>query len=371
VFTLFWTIPAAFIVGLFNLENLTDLGAFEWLDFVLDWDPALIGLIQGALPPIVLSVLISLIPILFRVIVSQERLPSADIIERKTRDYFYFFTIYGSFFIIVLGAAILEKLQAIIDRPSTLIDELATGVPGNGIFFATFILLQTFIPIPLQLSGIVRVILRFIFMKLAKTERQKRKARSGGSLFQYYRYSGQAMLIMFISIVFTTLSPLVTVCSVAYFGIAYVAFKYMLLYSTYAPWDGGGNQFKGSYWGTMIALMTHQLVVTIVAVIPLIFTIAASFWTDMQFTRVVDHGSLHDMYQDSAKIDEIPVQYNGVYEQPAGRRNHYENLNGIAEIKDIYSEIGYEDDNADGLRSEHHDETIGYVPDRVADRSDV
>lgn len=383
VFTLFWTIPATFIVGLFSLKQLTELGAFEWLDFVLDWNPALLGLIEGALPPIIMSVIISLIPTLFRFVVGKERISSTAVIERKTRDYFYFFTLYGSFLVIVLGSSIVQELDGIIKEPSKIIDGLAKGVPGTGLFFATFILLQTLIPLPMQLSSIVRVILRWIFLKLSKTERQIRKARSGGSLFQYFRYSGQAMLIMFLVIMYSSLHPLVPVCGVAYFAFASFVFKYMLCYTMYQPWEGGGELYPGAYWGTMIALILKQVVVIailglkestappLVCIPALLVSIIVSLSIYKRYSAISKHGSLHDMFEDSSKLEEIPRQYQSVYDQPAGRRTYYENLNGVEEITDVYADVQCDEDGMDGLQSEHHDENVGYVPDRAADRAEV
>lgn len=385
VFTFTWTIPATFIVGLFNLESLTGLAAFSWLDFILDWPDAVKGLIEGVLPPLVMSVLISLIPTLFRFVVGNERLVSRAVIERKTRDYFYFFTIYGSFFVIVLGEALLDDLDTIIDRPRFLIDQLANKVPSSGVFFATFILLQCLIPLPLLMSGIVRVILRCIFLKLAKTERQKRKARSSGNLFQYFRYSGQTMLILFLCIMFSSLSPIVLVAGVIYFSLAILVFKYQILYATYQPWDGGGFLFTGSFWGTVIGMLIKQLVVVailglkeapaqaIVAFIPFVLALLFSLLVKRRFAAVSECGSLHDLYKESSKTNDIPVRYLSVFEQPAGRKTEYENLNGVEDsYTDVYSDVSYDnDDPQDGLHSEHHDENVGYVPDRAAGRSEV
>lgn len=377
-FTLFWSIPAVAISGLFSIQGLVDSPAFKWADFVLTLNPALVALIDSVLPAVVMSVLISLIPIFFRFLVSFERISSLAIVERKTRDYFYFFTLYGSFFVIVLGAAVTQDLQKVIDDPVELVRALARGIPGTGLFFATFILVLCLIPIPLQMSGLVRVIVRCILLKLAKTERQKRKARSGGSLFQFYRYSGQAMLVMFLAVMYSSLNPIVPISAVIYFGLALMTFRYMLCFTTYSPWEGGGELFLGSYWGTMIGLGLKQLVTVLVlalkesiapailCLIPLLFTIGFSMLLAKRFKEVAMHGSLYDMISSGTKLDEIPSRYKSVYEQPAGHEEEYENLNGVAEVKDVYPEVQY-----DELPSEHHDSNVGYVPDRAAVRDEV
>lgn len=383
MFTLSWTIISAFVVGLASLSSLSRLEPFSWLEPVLEWSPALVGLIEGVLPTVVLAVLISLIPALFRFLVGKERITSLPTVEKKTRDYFYVFTIYGTFFSIALGGSILNDINAIIEDPTSIIDSLAQGTPKLGLFFATYIIVQTFIPLALQLSGIVRVILRAVLLKLAKTERQSRKARSGGSLFQYFKYYAQAMLMSFLGLMYTSLSPIVTVTSVLYFGYALLVFRYVLCFMSYSPWSGAGELYPGAYWGTMGGLILKQIVTiaiialnrgaaqAILCVIPLLVTIIVSISVNKRYRAISDHGSLHDMYEESSKLDEIPPQYHDIYQQPAGRVPQYTNLNGVADHDDVYPELQYEEADTDGLQSEHHDEHVGYVPDRAADRVDV
>ncbi|PXF47306.1 CSC1-like protein ERD4 [Gracilariopsis chorda] len=384
VFTLFWTIPAAAISALFSLQTLKEVDGFKWTGKIEETSESLAALIEGLLPVIVMSVLISLIPTLFRFVVGFERIVSRSVIERKTRDYFFFFTVYGSFFVIVLGQSFFRDVQGILDRPVQVIDALASEVPGTGIFFATFIVMQAFFSVPLLFSGIIRSILRAVFLKISKTERQKRKARSSGALFQYFRYSGQCLLIMFLSLMFSSFSPLVTLCGVAFFGLAYVMFKYMLLYACHQPAEGGGDLYPGAYWGTMIGLVLKQIVViavlglkkspaaAIVCVIPTIATILLSIIIAGRYERISKYGSLHDMFESSSKLEEIPEAYRKIYKNPISPfdEEEYVNLNGVEEAMDVYPEADY-GSVSDSLESEHQDENIGYVPDRAAKREEV
>lgn len=383
-FTLFWTIPAAFIVGLFSLSNLAKTRGFEWTSKITSISPYFTGLIEGLLPPVLMSVIISLIPTFFRLAVSQERIASRSVIEVKTRNYFYMFTLYGTFFILVVGAAFFQDLKKLSNDYSQIIGLLALNVPGFGVFFATFILLQCLIPFPLMLSCIVRIIVRFILLKLAKTERQQRKARMTGCLFQFFRYSGSAMLILFLGITYSSLSPLVPVCAIAYFGLAYITFRYLLLFSSYQEWDGGGDLFPGFYWGTMIGLILKQVVViavlglkkapgqAAVCIVPTVLTICSTFIISKRFQDISVDGSFYDLCTEPAKLDEVPRQYKVVYDQPAGKVTTYENLNGIADVRDVYSEVEYDDgENKDAIHSETLDDSVGYVPDPAANREDV
>lgn len=383
-FTLFWTIPAAAIAGLANLTKLSETVAFSWARPLLDISPAVVGLIEGLLPPVVMSVIVSLIPTLFRFVVSQERLASLSKIEVKTRDYFYMFTIYGTFFAFVIGSSFFQDLNGLRKNFVLIIDLLATKVPGTGVYFATFIILQCLIPFPLALCGIVRVIVRAIFLKLAKTDRQKRKAKLSGSLFQFFRFSGAAMMILYLGLVFSSLAPLVPLCATVYFALAYITYRYQLLFSTYQEWEGGGELFPGLYWGTMMGLILKQLVVvatlglkkapgpSIVCLVPAIVTICLTGIIHKRFSGIAENGSFLDLCTEPSKIDEVPRRYRMVYEQPAGKGTTYENLNGIGKPRDVYSEVEYYDgERNDAVHSETLDDSVGYVPDPAANREEV
>lgn len=381
-FTLFWTIPAGAIVALFSLQRLQMIKGLEWTGKIAEISPLLGGLVEGALPPVVMSVLISLIPTLFRFVIGHERLVSSAVIERKTRDYFMFFTVYGSFFVIALGQSFFQDIDAILENPVMIVNALAKEVPGTGVFFSTFILLQAFIPLILQLSGVVRVIVRFILLKISKTERQKRKARLSGGIFQYFRYSGNAMLVMFLAIMFSSFAPLVGICGTLYFFMAGGVFKFILLYTTRQPWESGGLLYPGAYWGTLIGLILKQFVVVavlglkkaptqaVICVIPAVITIFGAVVFSKRYSRIAEFGSLHDMSESSAKLNEMPSQYVSAYKQPAGKETMYENMNGLEEAKDTYDSPDYGSDSV-AIQSEHADEQYGYVPDRAAAREEV
>lgn len=391
-FTLFWTIPAAFIVGLSSIKGLVELDAFKWADGILEWNEYLVGLVEGLLPPIIMSVLISLIPVLFRFVIRFERISSVARIEAKTRDFFFIFTIYGSFFVILIGASFFTNPDKLKENYNQIIDMLAKAIPGTSLTFATFIVVRSLIPFPLMLSGVIRVVIRGILLKfLAKTERSKRAARSTGSVFPYFQQYGFGMFTLFLSLAFSTFAPIVPLTATLYFGLGYVCFRYVIMYTAYSPWDGGGELFNGTYWGTMAGLILKQVISIAVlglkkaavpsafCVIPLVITVCCTFILSGRYQRVASHGSILDLHEEQKSKDEdgkperLPARYKTVYQQPAGMIKNYENLNGVADINDVYSEVEVYDgsDQMDAVHSETFDDNVGYVPDAAADREDV
>ena len=61
---IFWAIPVAFFGSLGNINYLTD--KVHFLRFILNLPPALLGIVTGLLPSIMLAVLMALLPIILR-----------------------------------------------------------------------------------------------------------------------------------------------------------------------------------------------------------------------------------------------------------------------------------------------------------------
>lgn len=354
--TFFWIIPAAAIVGLANLESLSRLDAFSWAESIRDLSPAVVGLIENALPTIILSVFLALIPTFFRLALQATRIHSHHIIDSKTRNYFYFFTIFASFVFIVLGSSVLTEIRTVIDDPGRLTKLLAAGVPAQGLFFTSFVILKTFIPMSLMLVNPGRVIVRWLKLKLAKTERERRAAEEGGSVFQYFKMYGTCLIMSLLGICYSTLAPLVTLAVLVFFAFAFAVFKHNIIYATHRKWDGGGWDYPGAFYATVVSLLIKQLTMigviglfespaqSVLAILPLIFTALFGVWCHHRFNRVSLHGSLHDQYTAGSKTDEIPMRYRGLYRHPGTSVPEYEDLSGMSDPQDVY-----EDEQEDGI----------------------
>jgi calcium permeable stress-gated cation channel len=61
---IFWAIPVAFVGSISNINYLTD--KVHFLHFILDIPPAILGIVTGLLPSVMLAVLMALLPIILR-----------------------------------------------------------------------------------------------------------------------------------------------------------------------------------------------------------------------------------------------------------------------------------------------------------------
>lgn len=85
-----------------------------------------------------MAVIVSTSPPFVRAVVGNELFALENTIEMKTQDYLFFFTLYGSFLIIILGSSFFRDVQVIPDNPLQIIDALGNEVRGVGFFFFFF-----------------------------------------------------------------------------------------------------------------------------------------------------------------------------------------------------------------------------------------
>lgn len=71
-----YTIPVGFIASLANLEELSQTKGLTWLKPLADWNPKFTAFLQGFVPPLVLSIFISLVPTFMVILSRMECLPS-------------------------------------------------------------------------------------------------------------------------------------------------------------------------------------------------------------------------------------------------------------------------------------------------------
>ena len=64
VMIIFWAIPVAFVGTISNINYLTD--KVHFLKFILDIPPAILGIVTGLLPSVMLAILMALLPIVLR-----------------------------------------------------------------------------------------------------------------------------------------------------------------------------------------------------------------------------------------------------------------------------------------------------------------
>mmetsp|Transcript_8979 Transcript_8979/g.16174 ORF Transcript_8979/g.16174 Transcript_8979/m.16174 type:complete len:785 (-) Transcript_8979:46-2400(-) len=332
---LFWSAISLAVSALGNLSALSQVSGFSWLEPVLDLPEVVLNFIEGFLPPLLLIVMSKLPPIIFKILVSLCRYPWIAAMEATVRDYWFMFLFFTNFVFILVSGSVLSQLQALIDNPTSILDILATSIPAQSLFFLNYVLQNSFIGFPVLLTQLPRVFLRVLIAMITrpKTEREMRKLDRGpGVIFLYPKFYALSLLVSLVSIVYSSITPLINLFAAVYFAIAYFVCKYNIAYTHYHLWQAGGLLYKGCFAALMVNLFTKQIAMVglfsvfkapaqaALEAVFLLSSIFVSILIQRRYARLSRHGSLMTVFDSYGKTidedDQIPRRYLGTYVHP-------------------------------------------------------
>lgn len=355
--TIFWVIPITFIMSLTNLRELVHLKIrgqqpFFWLKGILDLPDFILNNIQSFLPAIILSVFLSLVPTFIRIFVNVSRVPSNAEVDIRVRDWYFNFVVFSNFLFVIVSGSLFDQITAIIDQPSRLVSFLAESAPKQGAFIMNFILLKAISETPLEILQIGRVVVRWVMLKfLARTKRQRDAATVGNTQFQFFRYYAISQLVALLGLIYSTISPFIIPCCLAYFIIMYVVWKYNLSFALYNQYEDGGMMYGGALYGTWTGLFLHLVTMigifgvnknpaqSALIIIPAAVSLAFLKMLRSSFPRIIHHGSTLETLkriEEAEETDEIPEELAETFVHPSfiPLPDPVENLNGVEEGKD-------------------------------------
>ncbi len=340
-FCMFWFIPVAFLQGLANLESLSKTRAFSFLRPVINSNDKtvqrILSVVEGALPPLVLTVFLILVPIIFRLAIAQERIGSKGGFESKVRTQFFVFLVFSNFVFIVLAGVFLDRLEALINNFTfaTVVNILGNAVPKQASFLMTYVLIGAFMSSPLNLLNLGRLVLRPLFKRIfPATRRVVRDAEAFGVEFQYFRCYATNQVIAFITIIYANIAPLILWVATIYFALSYITSKCILMYSSRQFFETGGSMQSGAWYSILIALYVHQLSLVgvlslkqaapqaTIATVLFLFTLGISVYFRKSFRRITALGSLVDQMDadnEAGIVDKVPAHFIEQYVHPGIR----------------------------------------------------
>ncbi|KAA8492623.1 protein RSN1 [Porphyridium purpureum] len=308
-FIILWAGVVTFIMGFASLTALSELKGFGWLDFLNDLPSVIVGLIETYLPVIMLLVLNMIPAIVMKILAGKERLHSGYLFNARVRNYLYVLQVFGTYFFVLVGGSILANIDILQDLtdPAQIAQLLAESAPRNGFFFITLITTSALIPMALQVSQVVRIIVAGILRKLlGKTERANGKIDLHGSSFSHGGVFIQSSIYCLICLAYSTMFPFICVVGFCFFVISYVANMYVMCYCTCNVTDDGGYLYRGFlqhlFIGmyvkliTMAGLMGLQKAIgpAVCEVIPIIIAIVSHSYLNKRYYTVWKHGSFKE-----------------------------------------------------------------------------
>mmetsp|Transcript_45310 Transcript_45310/g.98512 ORF Transcript_45310/g.98512 Transcript_45310/m.98512 type:complete len:711 (-) Transcript_45310:308-2440(-) len=282
IIIIFFIIPVGLCQMLVNLEELAEKLK---LDFILDNKGAFwISLLQGLMPTILLALLNALVVPVFMFLAYLSGAETFSSIEKLTMKYAYFFLMFNSFFFVVIGGSLFNKMTEVMNDPGRIVPLLGESLPKVGTFFICFVTVALGSVLG-TLSLIGKLIVSGIMLKyFCKTDRECAAVLEPSSPPYGVMYA-QCLFYLSLTFCYALISPLFVLFGCCYFCLEFVSSSYLLSYVYKSRFQSSGLQFLSAVRFALGGFLVGQL--TLLCAISLKESGALAICVPLPFVTVI------------------------------------------------------------------------------------
>ncbi|TID18836.1 DUF221-domain-containing protein [Venturia nashicola] len=238
-----WAIPVSFLTSLANLSDIRDRwpNIFGFIDKIPTW---LRSALQGLLPPALTAALLAILPVILRLLASQQGVPTGMGVELSVQGFYFAFIFVQLFLIVTLASSIFTTLSKLAKNPGDIFNELGRTIPTSSNYFFSYMILQALSVSSGALFQVGSLVVWFLLRPiLDNTARQKFNRQLNlpsvqwGTFFPVYTNFGC------IGLIFSVISPLIMIFNIITFSLFWIAYRYNTLYVNKFRFDTGGLLF--------------------------------------------------------------------------------------------------------------------------------
>ena len=137
---IFWSFPVAIVGSISQINTLTTV--LPWLSFINDIPQVILGVVTNLLPSVMLAILVSLVPIFFRLLGKLAGKPTLSSVELRCHESFFWFQVIQVFLVTTMTSAASSAVPTIIKSPGNIPTLLAQSIPRASNFYVSYIILQ-------------------------------------------------------------------------------------------------------------------------------------------------------------------------------------------------------------------------------------
>lgn len=263
-FTALFMIPLTALSGMTNLTTLST--EWKWLEWYGHIPESIRGLIEGALPSLILIIFFALVPPILRACALYRGMVSTSQVALFTIGWFFAVMVISISWTTVAQAVLSQISSGLLDAVdvSQILTLLATGVPSAAFLYLNFLVIKSVGGLPGELLGLVPLLIKVAVLRWrAKTPRQVREALEC-DVCPYAAEIPNVLLLQFIGILYAPLQPLISPFSLLASGLAYVVWKHQLLYVYRPTYETYGTCWLPIFGRTIFSLVFGQVVLAAV-----------------------------------------------------------------------------------------------------------
>ncbi|KAJ7595897.1 hypothetical protein C8J56DRAFT_852889 [Mycena floridula] len=304
-----WLFPIAALASLLSYNEIKKV--LPWLARLIDRNEKIQAIVQNTLPSMAMIGLNACLPFALEGLTYLQGYRARSWIEYSLLRKYFLFLLVNVVFIFLLASTYLQLVRDLVDFPAKIPVKLAKALQAGRArnFFLSYVILQGMGIMPLQLLNL-GVIIPHFFLRLFVTRTPRDFAElNAPPMINYGVVYPQAILIFTIILLYSVVQPLILIFGAIYFGVAYVVYKYKLLFVFYKPYESQGQAWPLTFirliWGVVIFLvfMTGFFLLSEsfkLASLLIILLIATLFWTwyvDKSFKPLSEFVSLSSVFE--------------------------------------------------------------------------
>ncbi|EMC92200.1 hypothetical protein BAUCODRAFT_78650 [Baudoinia panamericana UAMH 10762] len=237
-----YAVPVSFTSALSKLDTLGS--TIHWLAWVKNLPQVVISIIQGLLPPILLNLILLLVPIIFRLLVKLQGVPTGNMRELGVQMWYFTFLFVQVFFVATLASGLSAFFTTLARQPQEVIKSLASSLPKASDYFYSYLLVQALSSSASTLLQTFTLICWFVFPALFdNTPRAKWQRQTTLTSIQWGSYFPTFTNYAVIGIIYSVISPFILIFMIIIFGLFWIVQRYNVLYVTQFRNDTGGLLF--------------------------------------------------------------------------------------------------------------------------------
>lgn len=151
-----------------------------------------------------------------------------------------------------------NQLDALIEDITSVVDIIATALPGASVFFVNMIIVGSFGAFGMELSMLpvygLKLVMRIIQPEAMRTQRQLDDDKKPPSL-QWGQRIPPIVFVFLVAVLYMPIVPLIEVFAAAYFAGMYLVWKHQTLHVYTQDFEGGGDATWLQLFGFLMACL--------------------------------------------------------------------------------------------------------------------
>ncbi|RIA91460.1 hypothetical protein C1645_724172 [Glomus cerebriforme] len=290
-----WLIPLGFITTAAQIRNIVKI--FPFLKELLYEHDVITGIIESWITPLILAVFVIILPIILRYLTKAQGIITNSESERSVLGKLYLFFFVNNLILYTITSIawdIVTKIKVSIDAGyldlndikkdlfnSKFLDEIAESVIKVSFFWINYISLSGLFA-AWDLAQFVQLIYIWFKKKILSPTPRNLKELSIPQGFDYPVYYNIHLFFFTVGILYSVIAPLILLFCYLYYTLAYLVYRYQLMYVFNTKIETGGIYWKAVFNRLIFAIIFWQLTmigvmnlkgahVQSIVVIPLIF----------------------------------------------------------------------------------------------------